>query len=100
MHPKFDPTGVRTHDLQIMTTFHVTEMPTPTTWQSVTSKRNVLSHYLRGLRCFQMHGLSDRLTYWPLLKTLNFLCCSIKTLSHYGLSVSCMAMLFSMFVIQ
>ena len=36
---KFDPTGVRTHDLQIMTdsTFHVTETPTLTTWPSVTS---------------------------------------------------------------
>ena len=28
MHPKFNPTGVQTHDLQIMTrSFHFTEMP-------------------------------------------------------------------------
>ena len=26
-HPKFDPTGVQTHDLQIMTVHHVTETP-------------------------------------------------------------------------
>ena len=30
-------------------------------------KRNVLSHYLRGLRWFQMHGLSDRLMHWQLI---------------------------------
>ena len=36
MHPKFDLTGVRTHDLQIMTAFHVTETAL-TTWPSVTS---------------------------------------------------------------
>ena len=37
MHPKFDPAGVWTHDLQIMaSTFHVTEMPALTTRPSVT----------------------------------------------------------------
>ena len=36
MHPKFNPTGVRTHDLQIMTAFHVTETSTLTTQPSVT----------------------------------------------------------------
>ena len=57
MHPKFDPTGVRTHDLQIMTVhFHVTEMPSLTTRPSVTSTHytilcmcnlgTVLLHYL------------------------------------------------------
>ena len=47
-------------------TFHVTETPI-TTRPSVTSKRNVLPHYLRGLRWFQMHGLSDRLMHWQLI---------------------------------
>ena len=39
MHPKLDPTGVRTHDHRIITvrTFHVTEMPALTTWPSATS---------------------------------------------------------------
>ena len=36
-HPKFDSTGVRTHDLQIMAVhFYVTERPALTTWLSVT----------------------------------------------------------------
>ena len=49
-------------------TVHVTETPALTTRPSVTSlKRNVLPHYLRGLRWFQMHGLSDRLMHWQLI---------------------------------
>ena len=50
-------------------TFDVTEMPAITTRPSVTSflKRNILPHYLRGLRWFQMHGLSDRLMHWQLI---------------------------------
>ena len=37
MLPKLDPTGVRTHDLQIMTVHgHVTEMPALATRPSVT----------------------------------------------------------------
>ena len=44
-NPKFDSTGVRTHDLQIMT-LHVTETPSLTTRPSVTSKNPcfILSH--------------------------------------------------------
>ena len=48
-------------------TFHATEMSALPTWPSVTSKRNVLLHYLRRLRWFQMHGLSDRLMHWQLI---------------------------------
>ena len=37
-HPKFDPTEVSTHNLQIMSAhFHVTEMLALTTWPSATS---------------------------------------------------------------
>ena len=50
MHPKFDPAGVRTHDPDHDSTFHATETPALTTQPSVTSIRNVLSYYLRGLR--------------------------------------------------
>ena len=38
MHLKFDLTGIRTHDLQIMISIcHVTEIPALTTWPSVAS---------------------------------------------------------------
>ena len=49
-HPKFDPTGVQTQDLQIMTVGLYFMTPALTTRPSVTSNRNVLQHYLRGLR--------------------------------------------------
>ena len=49
-------------------TFHVTDTPALTTRPSVTLKRNVLPHYLRDLRWFQMHGLSDIiLMNWQLI---------------------------------
>ena len=49
-HPKFDPTGVRTHDLQIMTVYFMSlRRLLLTTLPSVTSKkRNVLRYYLLG----------------------------------------------------
>ena len=38
MHPKFNPVGIRTHDLQDHdSSFHVTETAALTTWPSVTS---------------------------------------------------------------
>ena len=44
MHPKFDPTGVRTHDLQITTVhFMSLKMPALTTWPSLTSFLSRLS---------------------------------------------------------
>ena len=52
MDPKFDPAGVRTHDLQIMTafTFHVTEMPALTTWPSVNKDNQSISMFLYSVR--------------------------------------------------
>ena len=50
-HPKFDPTGVRTHDLQLMTViFMSTETPSLTTRPSVTSHVNVISA-IQNLDC-------------------------------------------------
>ena len=42
-HPKFDPTGVQTHGLQIMTELYVTETPAVKTRPSVTYQSVLVS---------------------------------------------------------
>ena len=48
-HPKFDPTGIQTHDLQIMTVkaFHVTETAALTTQPSVTVMQDMSATVLK-----------------------------------------------------
>ena len=58
---QFNPTGVRTHDLQIMTVHFISlwEVCSNHSDTSDFLKSNLLPHYLGGLRWFQMHRLSD-----------------------------------------
>ena len=48
-------------------TFHGTETPALTTWQSVTSKEMYCYIIFRGLTWFQMHWLSDTVMHWQLI---------------------------------
>ena len=43
---------------------HITERPAPSTRSSVTLQ---MSFHIRGLRLFQMHGLSDSMSHWQLI---------------------------------
>ena len=72
MHPKFNPAGVRTHDLQIMAVhFDVTETTALTTWPSVTSPGMLSCTAICGLMLDyativeeRRHSTSPRRTYF------------------------------------
>ena len=82
--PQVRLTGVQTHDLQIMTTFHVTEMPALTIRPSVTSARvqmndtNASTDLVNELSC--KHTL---ITMIPNDLTLTVLVTTIDALGHF-----------------